>query len=281
MHIFKTKEDLSVFINKGKSENKSIGFVPTMGALHNGHLSLVNSSIDNNDITVVSIFVNPTQFDNPEDLLKYPNTVEKDIELLDKEGVTAVFLPTVEVVYGVDIVVEKYDFGNLDTVMEGKYREGHFDGVATIVRILFELVSPTNSYFGEKDFQQLQIVKKMVSQKGLDTNIVSCPIVRENDGLAMSSRNIRLDEIHRQEASFIYSTLQKASGLSKTESLENIKKYVEESFAKNNFMELEYFEIRDEEELRDTNDFQSDTKYRGFVAVTLQNIRLIDNIRLF
>jgi len=281
MHIFKIKEEISNFITDKKTLGKTVGFVPTMGALHKGHISLVDNSIADNDLTVVSIFVNPTQFDNPEDLKKYPSTIEEDLVYLDKAGVDAVFLPTTEEIYGNSVVSEKYDFGNLDKVMEGKHRRGHFDGVATIVKMLFDIVTPTNAYFGEKDFQQLQIIKNMVAQKNLPLNIIPCPIVREEDGLAMSSRNIRLSKEHRNEAPFIYKTLKEASKLSKTKTVSEINNFVIESFANNDLLNLEYFEIRDESDLAEVTDFKANTKYRAFIAVFAENIRLIDNIRLF
>jgi len=281
MHIFKIKEEISGYIDDNKAEFKTIGFVPTMGALHAGHISLVDNSIKNNELTVVSIFVNPTQFDNPEDLLKYPSTLDKDLAFLENAGVNAVFLPTTEEIYGENVVAEKYDFGNLDKVMEGQHRKGHFDGVATIVKMLFDIVKPTNAYFGEKDFQQLQIIKSMVVQKKLPINIVPCAIVREEDGLAMSSRNVRLTKEHRQEAPFIYKTLKKASSLSKTKTVSEITSYVNESFANNALLDLEYFEIRSEDSLMEVSEFQSNKNYRAFVAVFAENIRLIDNIRLF
>ncbi len=281
MHIFKIKEEISKYIDDKKTLIKAIGFVPTMGALHEGHLSLVENSKKSNELTVVSIFVNPTQFDNPEDLKKYPSTVNQDLESLEKAGVDAVFLPTTDEIYGGNVVAEKYDFGNLDKVMEGQHRKGHFDGVATIVKLLFDIVKPTNAYFGEKDFQQLQIIKNMVVQKRLIINIVPCAIVRESDGLAMSSRNVRLSEKRRNEAPFIYKTLKEASKLSKTKTVKEVYNFVSECFDKNNLLKLEYFEIRDETNLSEATDFQLDKNYRAFIAVFAENIRLIDNIRLF
>ena len=281
MHIFKIKDKIKEYVTSKLESTKTIGFVPTMGALHQGHLSLIENSKENNDITIVSIFVNPTQFDNPEDLKKYPSTVDDDLKELETLGVNAVFLPTIDEIYGDNVVAEKYDFGNLDKVMEGKHRKGHFDGVATIVKLLFDIVKPTNSYFGEKDFQQLQIIKNMVAQKNLPVNIVPCPIVREKDGLAMSSRNIRLTEGHRKEAPIIYKTLKEASQLSKTKSISEVHNYVNECFSSNDLLELEYFEIRDQEYLANASDFQEDKKYRAFIAVFAENIRLIDNIEVF
>ena len=281
MHIFKLKEEIAEYVADKKASIKAVGFVPTMGALHQGHLSLVENSKDNNDLTVVSIFVNPTQFDNPDDLIKYPSTVDEDLMILESAGVDAVFLPTIDGVYGDNVVAEKYDFGNLDKVMEGQHRKGHFDGVATIVKLLFDIVRPTNAYFGEKDFQQLQIIKDMVEQKKLPVNIIPCKIVRESDGLAMSSRNIRLSDKHRLEAPFIYKTLNEASLLSKSKTVLEVSNYVKDCFARNDLFDLEYFEIRNEKNLSEDTEFQVDNNYRAFIAVFAENIRLIDNIRLF
>ena len=281
MYIFKLKEEIIEYVAGNKASIKTVGFVPTMGALHQGHLSLVENSKGTNELTVVSIFVNPTQFDNPDDLIKYPSTVDKDLVILESAGVDAVFLPTIEEIYGDNVVAEKYDFGNLDKVMEGQHRKGHFDGVATIVKLLFDIVSPTNAYFGEKDFQQLQIIKNMVEQKKLAINIVPCKIVRENDGLAMSSRNIRLSDKHRLEAPFIYKTLNAASLLSKSKSVSEVIAYVNNCFENNDLLDLEYFEIRNEKDLSESTDFQLDNNYRAFIAVFAENIRLIDNLRLF
>ena len=281
MHVFKIKGEISKYITDKTSSIQNIGFVPTMGALHQGHLSLVENSKCNNELTVVSIFVNPTQFDNPDDLKKYPSTVNKDLKILEKAGVDAVFLPSVDEIYGESVVSEKYNFGNLDKVMEGQHRKGHFDGVATIVKLLFDIVQPTNAYFGEKDFQQLQIIKNMVVQKKLPINIVPCAIVREEDGLAMSSRNIRLSEKHRLEAPLIFKILKEISNFSKIKTVSEINNFVIESFAKNKLLDLEYFEIRDELTLSKTTDLQSDTNHRAFIAVFAENIRLIDNYRLF
>lgn len=281
MHIFKIKEEISKYIDDKKSSIKTVGFVPTMGALHSGHISLVENSKNNNELTVVSIFVNPTQFDNPDDLKKYPSTVTQDLKVLEKAGVDAVFLPTTKEVYGENVTAEKYDFGNLDKVMEGQHRIGHFDGVATIVKLLFDIVQPTNAYFGEKDFQQLQIIINMVIQKKLPINIVPCAIIREEDGLAKSSRNIRLSKTHRANAPFIYEVLKEAANLSKTKTVKEVYNYVNKCFYDNDLFELEYFEIRNEADLSKPIDFQLNTNYRAFIAVFAENIRLIDNIRLF
>ncbi|MCK5781998.1 MAG: pantoate--beta-alanine ligase [Flavobacteriales bacterium] len=281
MHIFYSKKEIFDYILLEKSKKSSIGFVPTMGALHDGHMSLVEGSKKENNITVVSIFVNPTQFDNPDDLIKYPITTNNDIALLKQHDVEVVFIPNIEEIYGSNVISEEYSFGNLDKVMEGEHRKGHFDGVATIVKLLFDTVMPDNAYFGEKDFQQLQIIKKMVEIKKLDVNIVACPIVREDDGLAMSSRNVRLTEEHRKEAPIIYKCLKEVSELAKTKSVEELYAFVNELFNNNDLLELEYFEIREINNLSKVTDFQLHNEYRAFIAVFAQNIRLIDNIRLF
>jgi len=281
MRIFNSKTDIFNYIYTLKSENKTIGFVPTMGALHDGHLSLVNHSINENDFTVVSIFVNPTQFDNQDDLVKYPSNIDKDLELLEKKSVDIVFLPNVEEIYGSSVKSEKFDFGDLDKVMEGEHRIGHFDGVATIVKLLFDTTIPNNAYFGEKDFQQLQIIKKMVDIKQMPVKIIACNIVRESDGLAMSSRNVRLPEEFRQEAPFIYTKLQEVVNLFNSKSVSEIYTFINESFANNKLLDLEYFEIREEKTLSKALVLNDDYSYRAFIAVFAQNIRLIDNIKLF
>ncbi len=193
MHVFNNKADLNNFINNNSSLNSTIGFVPTMGALHDGHLSLLKKSIENNTLTVISIFVNPTQFNNPEDLAKYPRTLDDDVEKIKSvSDKIIVYAPTVDDIYEGNTKSNHYNFDGLEHQMEGKFRPGHFDGVGTVVKRLFEIVKPTNAYFGEKDFQQLQIVKKLVEKEQLPVNIIGCPIFRESNGLAMSSRNERL-----------------------------------------------------------------------------------------
>ena len=203
MKIFNTKQEIKAHITSLKEQNKSIGFVPTMGALHQGHLSLIKKAKKKNDITVVSIFVNPTQFDKKEDLDKYPKTIENDTKLLESVSCDVLFFPSVEEIYADNILSEKFDFDGLEHQMEGKFRDGHFDGVGTIVKTLFEIIEPDKAYFGEKDFQQLQIIKKMVTKHQLSVKIKGCPIFREQDGLAMSSRNMRLNEKERSIATLI------------------------------------------------------------------------------
>ena len=219
MPIFYGKAALRDFLNSIKTPNSTIGFVPTMGALHQGHLSLMQQSLAENNATVVSIFVNPTQFNNPEDLKKYPRTLDEDLKkitYLDQNII--VFAPSVDDIYEGKVVSVDFDFDGLENQMEGKFRPGHFNGVGTIVKRLFEIVTPTNAYFGEKDFQQLQIVKKMVTKNHLDVNIVSCEIYREANGVAMSYRNERLSASERENASIIYQTLLEAKEKFKTQS---------------------------------------------------------------
>src|SRR5690554_4982702 len=208
MNVLKTCEDLRKYVDAHSVAGNTIGFVPTMGALHNGHVSLLTRSVEENDVSIVSIFVNPIQFNNKEDLRMYPRTIDKDIALLEAAGCNAVFVPEVSEMYPEgDIVAEKYDFGTLETVMEGKFRPGHFNGVAVVVKRLFDIAKPTRAYFGLKDFQQLAIIKSLVNQYNIPVKIVPCEIVREDDGLAMSSRNVRLKADEREQAAVISHTL--------------------------------------------------------------------------
>lgn len=280
MLIFKTKEKLINHLTLLKTKNLSVGFVPTMGALHLGHLSLIKTSRENNDITVASIFVNPTQFDNKKDLINYPLTIDQDIRLLQGEHCDILFLPPISEMYDQKVSAQKFDFDGLEFEMEGKHREGHFDGVGTIVKSFFDIIQPNNSYFGEKDFQQLQIVKKMVEKHNLPVYVNGCPIYREQDGLAMSSRNARLTAKQRKEASFIYTTLKKAAALLKKDTIENAVKWVESEFQENPILELEYFTIADVVTLQTASKKEIGKTYRGFIAAFAGEIRLIDNIEL-
>jgi len=263
-----------------KRKNNTIGFIPTMGALHNGHLSLIKEAQLNNDIIVVSIFVNPTQFDNQEDLNKYPRTLTEDVDLLKTIDCDFVFAPSVEEIYKKSILAKKYSFDGLENQMEGKHRKGHFDGVGTIVKRLFEIVQPTYSYFGEKDFQQLQIIKKLVEKYQIPTSVIGCKIHREKDGLAMSSRNTRLTKEHRHAAPFIYKVLKEARLKFKTQSARKINDWIANEFQKNELLQLEYFEIANIKTLKTISRKQKNNKYRAFIAAFAGNIRLIDNIAL-
>jgi pantoate--beta-alanine ligase len=281
MHIFYGKVALIAYLKTIKTANSTIGFVPTMGALHQGHLALMQRSLKENDDTVVSIFVNPTQFNNPEDLDKYPRTLEEDVKkmrgLSDK---IILYAPSVDDIYEGHTISQSFDFDGLENQMEGKFRPGHFNGVGTIVKRLFEIVTPTNAYFGEKDFQQLQIVKKMVEKNDLPVNVVGCPIFREENQLAMSSRNERLTSEERKEASIIYKTLTEAKEIFQTNTPEETIKYVENSFKDNERFDLEYFVIADESTLLPIDHKSKDKNYRAFIAVFVNSIRLIDTISL-
>jgi pantoate--beta-alanine ligase len=281
MHIFYGKVALIAYLKTIKTTNSTIGFVPTMGALHQGHLALMQRSLKENDDTVVSIFVNPTQFNNPEDLEKYPRTLEEDVKkmrgLSDK---IILYAPSVEDIYEGQTVSQSFDFDGLENQMEGKFRPGHFNGVGTIVKRLFEIVTPTNAYFGEKDFQQLQIVKKLVEKNNLPVNIVGCPIFREDNLLAMSSRNERLTPEERKEAAIIYKTLTEAKEIFQNSTPAETIQFVEDTFKDNKRFELEYFVIADESTLLSIDHKIKDKKYRAFIAVFVNSIRLIDTISL-
>lgn len=281
MLIFNKKSDLSAFLSPFINQNKSIGFVPTMGALHEGHLSLLKNSLSENDITVMSIFVNPTQFNNAEDLDKYPRTLERDVQIMQAlSNSIIVYAPEVEDIYEGNTVSENFEYDGLENQMEGKHRPGHFDGVGTIVKRLFEIVQPNKAYFGEKDFQQLQIVKKLVSKYNIPVEVIGCPIHREPNGLAMSSRNERLSAIAKEKAAIIYQILSDAKKLFQINSAEETILFVENEFKKHTEFQLEYFEIADEATLLPVSEKENDKNYRGFIAIFIENIRLIDNISL-
>jgi len=265
---------------KSLKKGTSIGFVPTMGALHEGHLSLIKQAKKENDVVVVSIFVNPTQFNKEEDLINYPKTIDTDLSLLKSVYCDIVFTPTAEEIYNNKIQSQIFNFDGLEHQMEGKFRDGHFDGVGTIVKRLFEIVLPHKAYFGEKDFQQLQIIKKMVQKNQIPVKVIGCDIFREKDGLAMSSRNARLTKEHREIAPFIYKTLTKAKKEFGTKNALEVVNLVENEFKKQPLLELEYFEIADEETLQPIKNKDQKQKYRAFIAVFAGEIRLIDNISL-
>ena len=281
MHIFYGKAPLIAHLNSSQFIDSTIGFVPTMGALHDGHLALMERSLRENEYTVVSIFVNPTQFNNPEDLAKYPRTLDEDVRkitALNPEVI--VYAPSVDDIYDGKPVSQSFDFDGLENQMEGKFRPGHFDGVGTIVKRLFEIVTPTHAYFGEKDFQQLQIVKKLVAKNHLPVTIIGCPIYREANQLAMSSRNERLSADERNQASIIYQTLLQAKVLFQNETIESAIQLVQQTFENHPLFDLEYFEIADEETLLSSITKEENKNYRAFIAVFVNNIRLIDTISL-
>lgn len=278
MLIINSVAELAQEIESLKVRDKTIGFVPTMGALHDGHGSLVQQSIRENNITVVSIFVNPRQFNNLEDLKKYPRTEEKDIQFLEKTGVDIVFIPSVEEMYSVDFVPSKIDLGRLENLMEGKMRPGHFDGVIQVLTRLFQLVQPHRAYFGLKDFQQVAVVNRMVKLQNSSIEIVSCPIYREPSGLAYSSRNLRLSENEKGNAVFIYRSLIKAKELAKTLSPSEIVTVMQNDYA-NSDLELEYFEIVHPETLESLSEQWIENAVACVVA-HLGGVRLIDNMVL-
>lgn len=281
MPIFYTQKDLRFHLKDIENQQVTIGFVPTMGALHKGHLSLLEQSLQKNKFTILSIFVNPTQFNNPEDLKKYPRTLENDVKLVEKLNKNIIiYAPSVEDIYEGNTKSTSFNYDGLENQMEGKHRPGHFDGVGTIVKKLFEIVKPTNAYFGEKDFQQLQIVKKLVSKHKIPVNIIGCPIHREANGLAMSSRNERLSTEARNEAKIIFQILQQSKEKFVSKSANEVVLFVEKEFKKHPNFTLEYFEIAAEDTLLTCKRKVKNKSYRGFIAVFIENIRLIDNISL-
>lgn len=279
MFLLTTKAELQDYLSTFKNNNQTIGFVPTMGAIHNGHLSLMKQSLEENDCTVVSIFVNPTQFNNLEDLEKYPRTIERDCQNIQSlSDAIVVFTPSVDEMYNGETVATSFDFDGLDLQMEGANRPGHFDGVGTVVKKLFEIVQPDNAYFGEKDFQQLQIIKKLVSKQKLPVTIIGVPIFRGQDGLAMSSRNERISSEGLNKSTFLYKVLSEAKKLFENEDIEKVNHFVESEFKNNPTFELEYFTIADEETLVPTTQKVNGKKYRGFLVAHIENVRLIDNL---
>jgi pantoate--beta-alanine ligase len=282
VEVYLEKQQIIAVIGGFKAKKQTLGLVPTMGALHKGHLALVKKALENNDKVVVSIFVNPTQFDNKEDLLKYPRTLESDVELLKtvSEHHILVYAPTVDDVYEGKTVSEPFNFDGLEHEMEGKFRTGHFDGVGTIVKRLFDIIKPDNAYFGEKDFQQLQIIKKLVEKHNMPLKIIGCPIHREPSGLAMSSRNTRLKPEHKKTAPFIYKTLKTAKTYFGTKSANNVSLWVEKQFENHDLLKLEYFIIAEVSTLKKVSRKTKNKKYRAFIAVYADDVRLIDNIAL-
>ncbi|MBZ0327622.1 MAG: pantoate--beta-alanine ligase [Altibacter sp.] len=279
MKIYDQIDSLQLALSSYRKQKK-IGFVPTMGALHMGHLSLVRRALKENSCVVVSIFVNPTQFDNKTDLEKYPRTLAQDVSLLRTlKGTILIFSPEVSQLYPNKITSTQYHFGSIASQMEGKYRKGHFNGVGTIVRLLLKAVQPHTAYFGEKDFQQLQIIKKLVALEKLPVKISGCAIVREKSGLALSSRNSRLSQKQREEATLIFHTLTEVRKKFKTHSIAQLNQLVAERFL-NSSLKLEYFEIANEITLRTAERKRKNNKYRAFIAAFAGSVRLIDNMPL-
>lgn len=276
MLIFHKISDLILHLTNLKEKRKTIGFVPTMGALHQGHISLIKESKKQSDITVCSIFVNPTQFNNPEDLKKYPRTPELDIQLLKEAECDILYMPAVEDIYP-ENDTRQFDFGYLDVILEGAKRPGHFNGVGQVVSILLQKIAPHKAFFGSKDYQQVMVVKSLVKQLGLEVEIVPCPILREPDGLAMSSRNMRLSTEERIIAGMVPDMMQQANKVVREQSIDAAKKFISDLVSKISIMKLDYFEVCDAETLETVTDFNPNRKTVSLIAVFVGNIRLIDN----
>ena len=277
MIVYRTKTDLTGHLLSLQNEEKSIGLVPTMGALHQGHMSLVEKAAAENDVVVVTIFLNPTQFNDPSDLDLYPKTLDQDLELLRQLEADLVFVPAVKEMYPNEDT-QVFDLGGLDKVMEGKLRPGHFNGVAQIVSKLFLMIRPHRAYFGQKDFQQLVVIHRLVEILDMNLTIVSCPIIRENDGLAMSSRNTRLSKEERKLAPFIYETLVHASELMEALSPSQLQEWVILQFKKQSTFKLEYFEIVEDKGLIPIVKWDEEVNKVACLAVLLGGVRLIDNL---
>lgn len=279
MKVFEKSSLLNEHLASLKKEGRSIGFVPTMGALHQGHMALIRIARERNDVVVCSIFVNPVQFNDPKDLERYPRTIERDTDLLENEGCDILFFPSEKEIYPDQPCEPGINLGMLDSVMEGSHRPGHFKGVATVVKRLFEIVKPDDAYFGLKDFQQVAVIREMVRQLKLDVNIVACPTIRESDGLAMSSRNTLLSDDERKLAPVVFKTLSQVKenilNLKISQLHDLVRKNIEEKG-----MSLEYFEIADETTLEPVVEIASGKTFVGCIAVRLGKVRLIDNIIL-
>ena len=278
MKVIHTIKDLQAELSVLKAQGKKVGLVPTMGALHAGHASLVKRRVNENEVTVVSVFVNPTQFNDKNDLVKYPRTLDADCKLLEACGATYAFAPSVEEMYP-EPDTRQFSYAPLDTVMEGAFRPGHFNGVCQIVSKLFEAVKPHRAYFGEKDFQQLAIIREMVRQMQFDLEIVGCPIVREEDGLALSSRNARLSAEERENALKISQTLFKSRTFAATHTVSETLKFVEDAIAAVPGLRLEYFEIVDGNTLQKVDNWNQTSYVVGCITVFCGDVRLIDNIK--
>lgn len=279
MKVVRTAAELNDEVAKLKKEGLKVGLVPTMGALHVGHISLVNKCLNDGCFTVCSIFVNPTQFNDKNDLTNYPRTPEQDLALLSERGVNLVFMPTAEEMYPTPDT-RTFDFGSIDKVMEGAKRPGHFNGVAQVVSKLFAMVQPDRAYFGEKDFQQIAIINAMVKQLGFNVEIVRCPIVRDTDGLALSSRNALLNEQQRKSAPVIYKALSDAQKLGCSLSIADMKAQVAEQINADKELDVDYFDIVDADSLNSLSSWDESNNIFGCIAVKVGAIRLIDNIRL-
>jgi pantoate--beta-alanine ligase len=275
--IFTKIPDLQAFLTESRAQSKTIGFVPTMGALHEGHISLIKASANSCSLTICSIFVNPTQFNNPEDLKRYPRMPEKDAKMLEKEGCDVLFLPSVQEMYPTG-GKEEFHFGNQGKVLEGAFRPGHFNGVAQVVKRFFEIIGPAKAFFGSKDYQQVLIVQDLVKQLRMPVEIIACPTKREADGLAMSSRNTLLTADERATASIIPTLINEAAKIARVKGVEESKKFVQKQINSKADMKLDYFEICDPESLQSISDLKKNQQAVALIAVYVGKIRLIDNL---
>ena len=281
MLVFRDISTLQNHLNNLKSKEKIIGFIPTMGALHNGHLSLVNKSVSQNDFTVVSIFINPTQFNNVDDLKTYPSDIDKDLELLRSiSDKIIVFNPEPNELYSGKIRLDNFNFNGLDKYMEGKFRGDHFVGVATVVSKLFSLIKADNTYFGEKDFQQLRIIENLIKEKNFSTKLIRCETIRSEDGLALSSRNNQLNFSSKKIATNLFKALNFAKEKIDVLSINEIEKKISDNLSNFKEIKLEYFVIADEQNLRPIK-YKQTEKYRAFIAAYVSGVRLIDNVKLY
>lgn len=278
MQIFREIHPLKAFLVEKRLSGSTIGLVPTMGALHDGHLSLIHASRNETSITVCSIFVNPTQFNNPTDLQKYPRTLEKDIQLLESAGCDVLFCPEAGEMYASQHVVH-FDFGQLDKSMEGQFRPGHFSGVALVVSKLFHIVEPTVAYFGQKDWQQFAIIRQLVKDLSFNVLLKSVPIIRESDGLAMSSRNMRLTTDQRKRAVILFESLTESNDLLRNgNSISQVKDFVKKRLESSPDIKLEYFEVADSENLKLLNNVEESVSPILCIAAFVGDVRLIDNL---
>lgn len=277
MLIFKEKEALAQYLKNKAAQNSKIGFVPTMGALHEGHIALITKSLSQNNLTVCSIFVNPTQFNDSIDLAKYPKPIEEDIKKLSQANCDILFLPSVEEIYTSNIPSSDHNLGDLEHILEGKYRAGHFQGVVQIVAILLDIIKPNNLYLGQKDYQQCLVIKHFLNTENKDINIVFVPTLREDDGLAMSSRNKRLTEMQRASSSIIYQCLVSIQTKQKLQHFKVVQKECFDILSRKGF-DPDYIELADAATLEILEDYDSDKKMVALIAATIGDIRLIDNI---
>lgn len=282
MKIIRSRQELNEYLQLEREAGHSVGLVPTMGALHPGHITLIDRSVSENDTTICSLFVNPTQFNNEGDLTNYPRQEEEDFGMLRAASCDAVLVPEAAEVYpkGEDPGIHAIDFGFLETIMEGKHRPGHFRGVGIIISIFFEWVQPNRSYYGEKDYQQLMVIQELNRRKNYGVDVIGCTTVRESDGLAMSSRNLRLTPEQRPHASLIYQCLKDASERSGKDSIETIYASVAEVFSSDEVMDLEYFEVADADSLKPISDWSEASRWVACTAAFAGEVRLIDNMVL-